>query len=145
MLYLEDLKEGTKFDLGSIELSKESIIEFAEKYDPQTFHLDEKVATEMFGGLIASGLQTMALFQRLLVDGFLGKAACMASPGLDEVRWLKPAFAGDQLTGMFTVSSARRSETKPDRGMVKIAGEMLNANNEPVLTMLGMIIVGARP
>ena len=145
MYYLEDLPEGMTFNLGSVEITKDAIIEFAEKYDPQKFHLDEEVATSMFGGLIASGFQTMSLYQRLLVDGFLGMAACMASPGMDEVQFIRPVFAGDLLTGKLTILSTRRSESKPNRGMVKLRMEMFNAANEPVLGMIGMVMVGARP
>lgn len=90
MYYLEDLADKPEFDLGSITVSKESIIEFAEKFEPQKFHLDEVVAEKMFGGLIASGWHTASLCNRLLVDGFLGQAACMASPGIDQIRFLKP-------------------------------------------------------
>jgi len=144
MYYLEDLHEGMTFNLGSVEISKNAIIEFAERYDPQKFHLDEEVATSMFGGLIASGYQTMSLYQRLLVDGFLGMTACMASPGLDDVQFIRPVFAGDLLTGHLAILSARRSQSKPNRGVVKLEMKLLNAADEPVLGMTGMIMVEAR-
>jgi len=141
MYYLEDLQEGMTFDLGLVEVTKDAIIEFAEKYDPQKFHLEEEVATSMFGGLIASGFQTMSFYQRLLVDGFLGMTACMASPGLDEVRFIRPAFAGDSLQAKLNIISVRRSESKPDRGLVRLKMEMFNTAAEPVLSMIGMIMV----
>ncbi len=119
MYYLEDLTDGLAFDLGSIGITKESIIDFAEKYDPQKFHLDEDIAAKMFGGLIASGWHTASLCNRLLVDGFLGKAACMASPGVGNLQFIKPVFSNDHLTGKLTVISTKQSESKPDRGLAK--------------------------
>jgi acyl dehydratase len=145
MFYLEDLENGREFKLGSVEVTKKSIIEFAEKYDPQVFHLDEDVAGKMFGGLIASGWHTVSLCSRLLVDGFFGAAACMASPGVDELRWVKPVFGGDVLTGKMVVVSTKRSETKPDRGLAKFQIEMFNADNVLVLRMLANVIIGCRP
>ncbi|MBV1872872.1 MAG: MaoC family dehydratase [Gammaproteobacteria bacterium] len=145
MFYLEDLNDGREFELGSLDITKESIIGFAEKFDPQAFHLDEGVASEMFGGLIASGWHTASLCNRLVVDGFLGSAACMASPGVDELRFVKPVFGGDVLTGKITVVSTKQSEKKPDRGLAKLQIEMFNAANELVLSMLGNVIIGCRP
>jgi acyl dehydratase len=145
MFYLEDLENGREFKLGSVEVTKKNIIDFAEKYDPQAFHLDEDVASKMFGGLIASGWHTASMCSRLLVDGFFGKAACMASPGIDELRWIKPVFGGDVLTGKMVVVSTKRSEKKPDRGLTKFQIEMFNADNELVLSMFGLVIIGCRP
>lgn len=145
MYYLEDLTDNLEFDLGSIYVSKESIIDFAEKFDPQKFHLDEGVAKKMFGGLIASGWHTASLCNRLVVDGFLGQAACMASPGVDQLLFLKPVYAGDQLRGKLFVVSTRQSQSKPDRGLAKLRIEMVNANSEPVVSMTGNIIIGCKP
>jgi acyl dehydratase len=145
MLFLEDLESGREFDLGSVDVSKESIIDFAEKYDPQKFHLDEDVASKMFGGLIARGWHTASLCNRLVVDGFLGLAACMASPGVDELRFVKPVFGGDTLTGKLTVLSTKISENKPDRGLAKLQIEMFNADSSLVLSMIGKVIIGCRP
>jgi len=145
MLFLEDLSVEQEFKLGSISVSKEEIIDFAKKFDPQAFHLDDKIATKMFGGLIASGWHTSSLFSRLVVDGFLSKAACMASPGLDQLLFLKPVYADDVLTGKFSVLSIRQSKSKPDRGLVKLKGDLFNEKNEAVLSMVANIIIGCRP
>ena len=119
MLFLEDLNPGREFDVGSVTIDKDKMVAFAKEFDPQIFHIDEAVATQMFGGLIASGNYTSSLLNRLAVDGFLGKIACMASPGLDEVRFLKPVFAGDTLSGLITVIESKVSSSKPDRGLLK--------------------------
>lgn len=99
----------------------------------------------MFGGLIASGLHTASHCNRLLVDGFLGSAACLASSGLDELRFVKPVFAGDVLSATMKVVSTRRSEMKADRGLAKLLVEMSNADHELVLSMLGYVVIGRRP
>jgi acyl dehydratase len=145
MFYLEDLESGREFDLGSVDLTTESIIDFAEKFDPQKFHLDEDVANKMFGGLIASGWHTASLCNRLLVDSFLGMAACLASPGVDELRFVKPVFSGDVLIGKLTVLSTKISEKKPDRGLAKLKIEMFNADKSLVMSMIGNVIIGCRP
>jgi len=108
MYYLEDLTDDFELDLGFIEVTKESIIDFAEKYDPQKFHLDESVAIKMFGGLIASGWHTASLSSRLLVDSFLGNAACMGSPGVDQMLFLKPVYANSKLSGKLSVVSTKQ-------------------------------------
>ena len=145
MHYLEDLTDGLEFDLGSFIMSKEAILDFAEKYDPQAFHLDEEVAEEMFGGLIASGWHTSSLCHRLVVDNFLTQTACMASPGVDQLKFIKPAFVNDKLTGTLTVISTRQFESKPDRGIAKLQVELLNASREKVLSYIGGVIVSCKP
>ena len=144
MYYLEDLTDGLEFNLGSTIITKEAIIDFAEKYDPQSFHLDERAGEKMFGGLIASGWQTASLCHRLVVDSFLKQTACMASPGVDEMKFIKPVFVNNKLTGTLTVVSTRRSKTKPDRGIVKLRAELVNANREPVLSYIGNVMVSCR-
>ncbi len=144
MYYLEDLTETFEFELGSLNVSKEDIIDFAKKYDPQKFHLEEESAKKMFGGLIASGWHTASLCQRLLVDSFLGKAACMASPGVDELKFIKPVYANDTLTGKLSVISKKKSTSKPDRGLVKLKLEMFNGNGEAVLSMIGNVIIACK-
>lgn len=144
MYYLEDLTTGLEFELGTVVVSKESIIEFATQYDPQKFHLDEAVAEKMFGGLIASGWHTASLCHRLAVDGFLENSACMASPGTDQMLFLKPVYANDRLSGKLSVVSARRSESKPDRGLAKLKMEMVNDAGETVYSVIGNVIIGCR-
>lgn len=145
MYYLEDLEDGREFKLGAIGVAKEHIIRFAKEFDPQAFHLDEEVAGRLFGGLIASGWHTTSLCNRLLVEGFLKQAACLASPGVDELRFIKPVYGGDVLTGSASVISTKKSKTKPDRGLAKIHAELFNGKNDLVLSMRAMLIIGCRP
>src|SRR5690242_12671054 len=99
MHYFEDFKVGEWIALGSTVIREEEIIAFATQYDPQPYHLSAELARQSpFGGLIASGMQTMAIFTRLLVDGILNKTVSLGSPGGDEPRWLKPVRPGDILT-----------------------------------------------
>jgi acyl dehydratase len=145
MLFLEDLNEGREFELGSMEVTKEAMLQFSEQFDPQPFHIDESVGQKMFGGIIASGWHTASVGSRLMVDGFLKGAACMASPGLDEMKFIKPVYAGDVLTAKITVLESRVSKTKPDRGLCKINSEITNQKGEMVLSMIGNLIMGCRP
>lgn len=145
LIYLDDLTEGQAFELGQVKITKEKIITFAKDYDPQVFHLDEKIATEMCGGLIASGWQTASLCNRLLVDGFMGKAAVLPSPGVEKLDFIKPAFAGDTLQGRVTILNTRVSESKPDRGLVNLRAEMLNAKGVMVFRMCGSILLRCKP
>jgi acyl dehydratase len=145
-LYLEDLTPGRVFELGSVVVTEEAIVEFATRYDPQPFHVDPEAAADSpFGGLIASGWQTCALFMRLLVDGLVRHSAGMGSPGMDEVRWLAPVRPGDTLTATFTVADARPSSSRPDRGIVHSLCEMRNQDGVVVMTMRGMGMYGRRP
>jgi len=120
-------------------------IEFARQYDPQYFHTDPLRARDsMFGGLIASGFHTAAMVMRLLVDHFLSQVAGMGSPGIDELRWLKPVRPGDRLWIRITIQEAKRSRSKPDRGLVSSLVEVLNQGNETVMTFKAMVFVGSR-
>lgn len=146
LLTFEDLTPGRVFELGSIEVSEEEIVEFASRFDPQPFHVDPDAgAASHFGGLVASGWHTCALFMRLLVDGVVSRTTSMGSPGMDEVRWPAPVRPGDTLSGTFTVAEARASATKPDRGIVRSVCEMRNQHGTVVLTMRGMGMYGRRP
>jgi len=146
MRYFEDFVVGDTFDLGSATITRESIIAFASQYDPQPFHVDEERArASVFGGLIASGWQTTAVFMRLFVDNLLSDAASMGSPGLDEIRWLKPVRPDDRLRARFTVVEARPSTRRADRGTVYSLCEMVNQRDEVVMTLKGLHILGRRP
>ena len=138
-IYWEDLPTGTVMDLGSYEVTKEEILEFARKYDPQPFHVDEEAAKDsIFGGLIASGWHTCSMMMRLLVDGLLRRAASLGSPGVDQVRWLKPVRPGDTLEAKMEVVESRASKSKPDRGLIRSRWEVRNQDGELVMTMEGM-------
>jgi len=144
-LYFNDLREGQFFEGGSATVSREEIIDFARKYDPQAFHLDEEKAKPVYGGLIASGWHTACLCSRMMVDAVLNKAAGMGSPGMEEVLFLKPVRPGDTLTGRFTIIDLKPSATKAHRGWMTLKGEMINQKGEVVFSVRGKIIVGRRP
>lgn len=143
-LYFEDLEDGRRFELGSVSLSKEDIVEFADRYDPQEFHLNEEAAKAVFGGLIASGWQTACLYQRLLVEGFLGRAACLGGAGVESLRFLKPFFADANLSGRVTIVEKRLSKSRADRGLVKLQCEMTDADGDVVLSMYAVVIIAVR-
>jgi len=125
--YWEDFNVGDASPMGEVVMDKTDMIDFAKRYDPQPFHIDEAAAKEsMFGGLIASGWQTCSLVMRMMVDSYLSESASLGSPGVDNVRWLKPVRPGDSLHVRVTVVDATRSRSKPDRGMVRTSIEAIN-------------------
>ncbi len=135
--FFEDFKPGQVVDLGSRTVSEEEIIAFARLWDPQPFHVDRDAAAgSVFGGLIASGWHTGAMWMRLYVDSVLGGASGQGSPGIEELRWLAPVRPGDTLHGRLTVLETTPSERRPDRGTVRIRGEMVNADGVTVLSMV---------
>jgi acyl dehydratase len=144
--YFEDFVPGRVFELGTIDVTADEIIEFATKYDPQPFHIDPEAAEQSpFGGLIASGWHTCALFMRLLFDGILHDSSSQGSPGMDELRWLAPVRPGDRLSGRSIVEEANPSATKPNRGTVILRSEMVNQDGVVVLRMRGRGMYGRRP
>ncbi len=144
--FFEDYVVGDVFEYGSIALSEQDIVEFARRYDPQYLHVDPEAARRgPFGGLIASGWHTNAVIMRLFVDNYLPGAASLASPGIDELRWLRPVRPGDVLRIRVRVVEARASKTKPDRGLVRSSIEALNQRDEIVATMLGTNFIARRP
>jgi acyl dehydratase len=144
--YFEDFEPGRVFPVGSRTLGEDEIIAFAMQFDPQPFHVDREAAAKShFGGLIASGWHTCSIMMRLMVDGFLSEAASMGSPGVDEIRWLKPVRAGDTITVTTTVMDVRPSSSKPDRGVVHTKWEAKNQHGETVATVKGMGMFMRRP
>jgi len=145
-LYLEDFAPGQVLESPPRTLTKEEIITFARQYDPQPFHTDEAAAkTSFYGGLIASGWQTVAIMMRLMWDAFLSTTASLGSPGCDEIRWLKPVRPGDTLRARFTITEVVPSRSKPDRGIVRTFNEILNQHGEVVMTVRGLGMFGRRP
>ena len=143
--YFEDYIPGSIHEFGEILVDEAEVIEFARHYDPQYFHTDPlKARDSMFGGLIASGFHTGSMVMRLLVDHYLSEVAGMGSPGLDELRWLKPVRPMDRLWIRITITEAKRSRSKPDRGLVSGLVEVFNQNNEIVMTFKAMVFVGSR-
>lgn len=146
MRYWEDIKAGDVVELGSQTMDKERMVAFAREFDPQPFHTDEKAAeASIYGGLIASGWLTGSTLMRLFYDGFLKDTASMGSPGVDELRWLKPVRPGDTLTARLTVLEATASRSKPDRGIMRSLMEVLNQHGEVVMTTTGVNFFRRRP
>ena len=136
--YWEDFRVGDSFSMGERMVNKDEIIAFATAYDPQPFHIDEEAAQKsIFGGLIASGWHTCALVMRMMVDSYLRDSASLGSPGVDNVRWLKPVRPGDTLRAQRHVVETRASQSKPNIGIVKSRWEVFNQKDELVMTMEG--------
>ena len=134
--YFEDFRPGQTVELGSRTVTEEEIVAFARQWDPQPFHVDADAAREsVFGGLIASGWHTGAIWMRLYVDSLLGDAAGLGSPGVEELRWLAPVRPGDTLTGRLEVLEATPSQRRPDRGTIRIRAEMVNQEGVTVMAM----------
>jgi acyl dehydratase len=143
--YFEDYLPGTVVEYGPIIVDEAEVIEFARRYDPQPFHVDPtQAAAGPFGGLIASGWHTASLTMRVLVDQFLSSVASLGSPGVDELRWLAPVRPGDALTVRVTVLEARRSRSKPDRGLFHSRQEVYNQHGQCVMTMKSMVLMACR-
>jgi acyl dehydratase len=137
-VYWEDLQPGQVLDLGSLTATREEIIAFATQFDPQPFHLDEDAAkASVFGGLCASGWHTCSLAMRLMVTNFLQTAASLGSPGLENVKWMKPVFPGDTLRLQHRILESRPMRSRPDVGLVRTHWDMFNQHGEQVLHMEG--------
>ncbi len=134
--YFEDYPTGAVYEFGSIAVEEAEIIAFAQRFDPQPFHTDPEAAKQSaFGGLIASGWHTASLTMRLLVDHFISREASLGSPGVDELRWIKPVRPGDVLSLRLTVLETKRLQSQPDRGIIRSLVEVLNQNEKVVMTM----------
>lgn len=136
MRYFEDFKVGDVTDVGPVTVSEAEIVEFASRFDPQPFHIDPEAAeSSPFGGLIASGWHTTALFMGMFVRAVLLDSASLGSPGVEEIRWTAPVRPGDTLTGRTTVTDVQPSGTNPNRGTVYTTNEVFNQNGERVMTL----------
>jgi acyl dehydratase len=136
--HFEDYRVGMVDEFGEVAVTAEEIVTFARRYDPQPMHT---VAKE----LIASGWHTAAMVMRLFVEHYLSKVATLPSPGIDELRWLRPVRPGDVLRVRVTVVEAKRSRSKPDRGLVRSLVEVLNQDGEVVMTQRPMNLMRCRP
>ena len=144
--FFDDYAPGTTYDCGSVGVDQADIISFAKEFDPQPFHVDPVAAASgPFGGLIASGWHTAALSMRLVVDKFLSAEASLGSAGLDELRWPYPVRPGDTLRVRVTVLEARRSLSKPDRGIVKSLIEAVNQDGQTVMRATGINFIRVGP
>lgn len=144
--WFDDFAVGERFEFGAYVVTEDEIIDFARRYDPQPFHLDPEAAkASHFGGLVASGWMTSAVLMRLLCDHFIPRQSSMGSPGVDEVRWLKPLRPGDTLRARVEVTETRASQSKPDRGVIRCRHQLLNQHDEVVMSMHGMGMYKKRP
>jgi acyl dehydratase len=144
--YFEDFHPGWTFEQGARTLSAEDIKTFAREWDPQRYHTDEEQArASPYGGLIASGWQTACVGMRLMCDGYLNQSACVGSPGIEEIQFLKPVRPGDTLRFRSTATEVRPSKTKPNRGTVTFTWEVINQADEVVLSMIGTQLFLRRP
>ena len=143
--FFEDFSPGEVIEFGDYLITEEEILEYARRYDPQPFHVDRKAAAEsIFGGLIASGWMTGSIMMRLLVEHFISPVSGMGSPGVDEVRWPKPVRAGDRLSVRITTIEAKRSQSKPDRGIIQVQQEMINQHGDTVMSLRGTSFLKCR-
>lgn len=144
--YFEDFEVGRVIEVGTCTFAEDEIIDFASRFDPQPFHVDkEAAARSMYGGIIASGWHTCSKMMRLMVENFLSEAASLGSPGVDEVRWLKPVRAGDVLQVSTTTLEVRPSNSKADRGVVHSMWKAVNQHGELAVTVKGMGMFLRRP
>jgi acyl dehydratase len=146
MLYFEDIEVGKKSSFGHYEVTREEVIEFAQKYDPQPFHLDDEAAAQThFGRIAASGWHTCAMTMRMLVENMLAnQQAGLGSPGVDEIRWLKPVYPGDTLRVESEVLSKQQSRSKPEMGSMRGRSTVFNQNDEPVMTLVSIGLIQVR-
>ncbi len=145
LLHYKDFPEGMVIPFGTYHLSREEVIEYAREWDPQPMHLDEEAAKRsVLGGLAASGWQSSAILIRLAVDGYANKSAAMASNSMEEVKWLKPVYAGETLTGRGTVLSRRISSKRPEMGILKMKFELFNMEGELKVEITGVQFMGVR-
>ena len=146
MQYFEDIPVGQTARFGRYEVTREEVMEFARKYDPQPFHLDDEAAAAThFGRLSASGWHTCAMTMAMLVENLKqNRQAGLGSPGVDNLRWVKPVYPGDTLRVESTVTEKRRSKSRPEMGIFKSHLTVFNQNDEPVLAMVSNGLVQVR-
>lgn len=134
----EDFPVGSVREFGAATLTRDAVIAFARDFDPQPFHLDDAAAeASLFGRLSASGWHTCALAMRMMCDAYLLESSSLGSPGVDQLRWLKPVYPGDTLHMRMEVLEARPMNSRPDVGLVRTRWEVINQDGDLVLTMDG--------
>ncbi len=147
MIYFEDLEVGREADYGSYEVTREEVLDFARKYDPQPFHLsDGAAANTYFGRLAASGWHTCAMTRAVIVRHLSREEqAGLGSPGVDELRWLKPVYPGDTLHVRGKVIEKTPSRSKPEIGSFRTQTTVSNQHGEPVLRFTSIVLIRRRP
>ena len=142
LLHFEDFSAGQVIDLGTYAVTAEEIREFANEFDPQRFHLDEEAAeASLLGGLAASGWHVCAMFMRLLAVGWLNKTSSMGSNGVPEVKWLKPVYAGETLSGRVTILTKRISAKRPEMGIFQCLFELFGKSGEKKTEMTAVVFM----
>lgn len=138
MLYYEDIIVGSSKTFGHYEVTREEVIQFAQAYDPQPFHLDDDAAAQThFGRLSASGWHSCAMTMRMMVDDMtVNRQAGLGSPGVDQLRWVKPVYPGDTLSCRSEILEKRRSKSRPEMGIFKSRSQTFNQHGELVLEMI---------
>ncbi len=147
MQYFEDIEIGTVARFGAYQVTREEVMDFASKYDPQPFHLsDEAAAQTHFGRLSASGWHTCAMVMSMIVENLKNnKQAGLGSPGVDELRWLKPVYPGDTLRCETEVFEKRQSQSRPEMGVFKSRMTVFNQDNVAVMSMVSNGLIATRP
>ncbi len=147
MNYFEDLEVGAETYFGSYEVTRDEVLDFARKYDPQPFHLsDEAAAKTYFGRLAASGWHTCAMTMAVIVQHLSKeRQAGLGSPGVDELRWLKPVYPGDTLHVRGKIVEKTPSRSKPDLGSFRTQTTVSNQDDEPVLRFTSIVLIRRRP
>jgi acyl dehydratase len=144
--YFEDFSVGEVTEVGPVTVSEAEIVDFASRYDPQPFHVDPQAAkASPFGGLIASGWHTTALFMGMFVRGILSESASLGSPGVEEIRWTAPVRPGDTLRARSTVTDARPSSKDSGRGTIFTTNEVFNQDGTLVMTLRARGFFARRP
>ena len=146
LVYFEDLQVGQTAAFGRYEVTRDEVIQFASAYDPQPFHLsDEAAAQTHFGRISASGWHTCAMTMRMLVDNITARRqAGLGSPGLDELRWLKPVYPGDVLRVETEIMSKRQSRSRPEMGSFQSKVKVYNQDDVAVMTMQSIGLIRVR-
>lgn len=147
MIYFEDVEVGGETCFGTCEVTRDEVLEFARKYDPQPFHLsDEAAAKTYFGRLSASGWHTCAMTMGVIARHVVREEqAGLGSPGIDELRWLKPVYPGDTLTVRGRILEKTPSRSKPDMGSFRTRTTVTNQDDVPVLTFTSIVLIRRRP
>jgi acyl dehydratase len=145
--YFEDIEVGAKSSFGAYPVTRDEVIAFARKFDPQPFHLsDEEAEKTYFGRLSASGWHTAAMTMAMLVENLkANRQAGLGSPGIDELRWLKPVYPGDTLRCETEVLEKRQSASRPEMGIFKSRMTVFNQHDVPVMTFVSNGLVATRP
>ena len=145
MIWWEDFKVGERSEMGRHTFSEDEILAFGRQFDPQPFHTDPEAARATpFGGLIASGWHTCAVGMRLMVDQYIGRTASLGSPGIEDIRWLKPVLAGDTINAQVRVVDKKPSRSRPEMGSVFNQYEVHNQHGALVMTMKGVGLIRRR-